>query len=64
MAAGHGPGLFGKLPAKGDFLARDLPPVVLQAWEGWLQTVMATSRDRLGPAWADRWPTGRFPPRP
>jgi type VI secretion system protein ImpM len=57
VAAGRGPGLFGKLPAKGDFLTRDLPPVVLQAWEGWLQTVMSTSRDRLGPAWAERWRT-------
>lgn len=63
MVGGRGPGLFGKLPAKGDFVTRDLPPVVLQAWEGWLQAVMATSRDRLGPAWAGVWrsaPVWRF----
>lgn len=59
----EGPGLFGKLPAKGDFLTRGLPPLVLQAWEGWLQTVLAASRDRLGPVWGERWrqmPVWRF----
>lgn len=62
MSAGR-PGLFGKLPAKGDFLTRDLPAPVLQAFEGWLQQVMACARNDAGPHWQGAWaaaPVWRF----
>lgn len=44
-------GLFGKLPAKRDFVAFDLPSGVLRPWESWLQGAMATSRHVLGADW-------------
>ncbi|MGL4325249.1 MAG: type VI secretion system-associated protein TagF [Beijerinckiaceae bacterium] len=44
-------GLFGKLPAKRDFIALDLPQKVLLPWESWLQQVVAESRQTLGTAW-------------
>lgn len=44
-------GLFGKLPAKRDFVAFDLPSAVLQPWEAWLQGVVASSRHVLGADW-------------
>lgn len=62
MSAGR-PGLFGKLPAKGDFLTRDLPAPVLQAFEGWLQQVIAGARNDAGPHWQGAWaaaPIWRF----
>lgn len=44
-------GLFGKLPAKRDFVAFDLPPAVLRPWETWLQGAVAGSRHGLGADW-------------
>ncbi|MCZ0738689.1 type VI secretion system-associated protein TagF, partial [Phreatobacter sp. AB_2022a] len=44
-------GLFGKLPAKRDFVAFDLPSAVLRPWETWLQGAMAASRHVLGADW-------------
>lgn len=43
--------LFGKLPAKRDFVARGVPNVVLERIEPWLQEAMAQSRETLGEAW-------------
>lgn len=44
-------GLFGKLPAYGDFLQRDLPGEFVDAWDGWLQRVIVGSREQLGEQW-------------
>jgi type VI secretion system protein ImpM len=44
-------GLFGKLPAKRDFVAASAPRRFLEIWEGWLQAGVATSRQMLGEAW-------------
>jgi type VI secretion system protein ImpM len=43
--------VFGKLPAKRDFVAIDWPSSVLRPWETWLQGVVASSRQGLGVAW-------------
>ena len=56
-------GLFGKLPAKRDFIATMAPRRFLDAWEPWLQTSLAASRYTLGASWGDyynRAPLWRF----
>jgi type VI secretion system protein ImpM len=56
-------GLFGKLPAKRDFVAANAPRRFLEVWESWLQASVATSRQMLGAAWAEaynRAPIWRF----
>ena len=56
-------GLFGKLPAKRDFVAVGASRRFLEAWEPWLQAGMATSRQSLGAGWTDiynRAPIWRF----
>ncbi|MEM7694512.1 MAG: type VI secretion system-associated protein TagF [Pseudomonadota bacterium] len=55
--------LFGKVPARRDFVARDLPSSVLEPLERWLQHGVAQSRDTLGNAWMDAYlaaPLWRF----
>ena len=44
-------GLFGKLPAKRDFIALFAPRAFLNAWEPWMQASMSASRQSLGDAW-------------
>lgn len=44
-------GLYGKLPARGDFVTFGLPRSFVEPWDGWLQTAVAASRDRLGADW-------------
>jgi type VI secretion system protein ImpM len=57
-------GLFGKLPAHGDFVRRGLPGSFCEPWDAWLQRGMDTSRAALGDdAWAALWdaaPAWRF----
>ncbi len=56
-------GLFGKLPAKRDFVATNAPPRFLEAWEPWLQASVASSKQMLGAAWSEvynRAPIWRF----
>jgi type VI secretion system protein ImpM len=43
--------LFGKLPAKRDFIAVGAPREFLNAWEPWLQSAISSSRDELGKNW-------------
>ena len=43
--------LFGKLPAKRDFIALFAPRAFLNAWEPWMQASMSASRQSLGDAW-------------
>ena len=44
-------GLFGKLPAKRDFIAPGVPREVLAVFEPWLQSSLAASRYALGGRW-------------
>lgn len=65
-------GLYGKLPAHGDFVRRGLPDGFLGPWDGWLQAGIAEARDALGdgfpaawaaaPAWCFRLPAGACGP--
>jgi type VI secretion system protein ImpM len=41
-------GLFGKLPARRDFIAHAVPRGFLRAWESWLEKSMSDGRTRLG----------------
>jgi type VI secretion system protein ImpM len=45
-------GLYGKLPALGDFVSRRLPEPFVSAWDGWLAGVVAGVRQQA----AERWP--------
>ncbi|WNJ88315.1 type VI secretion system-associated protein TagF [Bosea sp. 685] len=45
--------LFGKLPAKRDFIAVNMPRELLRFWEIWLQGGMAASIQALGPGWKE-----------
>ena len=56
-------GLHGKLPARGDFLTRRLDAEFAEAWDGWLQRVLASSREALGAGWLESFlsaPVWRF----
>lgn len=50
-------GFYGKLPAKGDFLHRNLPRDFVDAWDEWLQAGMNASRQALGEAWLQTYLT-------
>lgn len=56
-------GLFGKLPAKRDFISVAAPREFLTPWERWLQGGLSASRARLGADWQEaflRAPIWRF----
>jgi type VI secretion system protein ImpM len=44
-------GLFGKLPAKRDFIALFVPRALLDVWEPWMQAAMSGSREMLKERW-------------
>jgi type VI secretion system protein ImpM len=46
-------GLFGKLPAKRDFVAVATSRAFLNVWEPWLQGGLSASRMRLGAGWQE-----------
>ncbi len=46
-------GLFGKLPAHGDFVQRNLPGNFVEIWDDWLQHYIAASQEQLGEQWLD-----------
>lgn len=55
--------LYGKLPAKRDFIAPGVPRGFLNAWEPWIQSGLAASRLNLGTDWTEvylRAPIWRF----
>lgn len=55
--------LFGKLPARRDFIARNVPGPVLEVVEPWLQESLAQSRESLGKGWLELYlaaPMWRF----
>ena len=56
-------GLYGKVPAHGDFVRRGLPTSFVGPWDDWLQRGMAAARDRFGDHWPQAWdaaPCWRF----
>ena len=56
-------GLYGKLPARGDFVRLGLPGDFVTAWDDWLAGAIAASRDRMGEAWLPAYleaPVWRF----
>jgi type VI secretion system protein ImpM len=55
--AAMAPGFFGKLPARGDFLARRVPTGVSAAWEEWLASLVTAAKVALGNRWPDDWLT-------
>ena len=50
-----GAGLFGKLPAKRDFVAANAPRQFLETWEPWLQAGVATSKQALAGGWVESY---------
>jgi type VI secretion system protein ImpM len=48
-------GLFGKLPAKRDFIGMNASRRFLEAWEPWLQASVAMSKQMLGDAWVETY---------
>lgn len=59
----NGIGVFGKLPARGDFVAQGLPPFFTEAWHGWLVRGLAGARLVLGARLFEVWrvaPAWRF----
>jgi len=44
-------GIFGKLPARGDFVRTGLPRDFVDAWDAWLSLVMAATQEQAGEAW-------------
>jgi type VI secretion system protein ImpM len=48
-------GLFGKLPAKRDFVAANAPRRFLETWEPWLQSGVAMSKLTIAAAWVESY---------
>jgi len=46
-------GLFGKLPAHGDFIYRDLPTNFINTWDSWLQGFIGCSQEQMGESWLE-----------
>lgn len=46
-------GLFGKLPAHGDFIYRNLPTNFINSWDTWLQGFIGSSQEQIGQSWLD-----------
>lgn len=56
-------GLYGKMPAHGDFVRRALPGSFIVPWDAWLAAGITAARDRLGDGFAAVWdvaPAWRF----
>jgi protein phosphatase/serine/threonine-protein phosphatase Stp1 len=56
-------GVFGKLPAHGDFVRRGLPQSFVGPWDAWLQAGIGVARGALGEAFEPSWaatPAWRF----
>ena len=47
------PGVYGKLPAHGDFIQRNLPTAFVKQWDLWLQNFVAGAKDKIGADWLD-----------
>jgi type VI secretion system protein ImpM len=56
-------GCHGKIPSRGDFIRCGLSRAFLDAWDAWLQRMLAASRSALGEDWLPAWleaPIWRF----
>jgi type VI secretion system protein ImpM len=56
-------GLFGKLPARGDFVRENLPRDFTDSWDGWWQRGLAETQERWRDDWQAAWleaPVWRF----
>lgn len=56
-------GCYGKIPALGDFLSRNLPAAFVEAWDSWLRRAMAACARGGDDGWSDRYlsaPIWRF----
>lgn len=53
MSTDSQPGLYGKLPAYGDFLMRNLPGDFIQIWDEWMQNYVSGSKQQIGEGWLD-----------
>ena len=47
------PGIYGKVPARGDFVSRRLDSDFIGGWDAWLREVMSQSRKALGARWLE-----------
>jgi len=62
-ATAEGPGLYGKISTKGDFVTRRLARDFVQPWDSWLQAAIPHSRKALGDTWLQAYlnaPIWRF----
>src|SRR4051794_39978953 len=57
MTDAAAPGFFGKIPSRGDFLSRRIPPAVAASWENWLQELTLGVRETGERGWQDAWLT-------
>lgn len=48
-------GCYGKVPALGDFLSRNLPAAFVEAWDGWLRRVMGACSRTGGEDWSEAY---------
>lgn len=46
-------GVYGKLPAHGDFIQRNLSPAFIRQWDPWLQHFVAGAKEKIGEDWLD-----------
>lgn len=51
MSADMQPGLYGKLPAYGDFISRNLSSSFITPWDEWLQHFISGSQEQIGEDW-------------
>lgn len=47
------PGLYGKIPVRGDFVTRRLKTGFVDTWDKWLQKAITVSKAQLGDHWLD-----------
>lgn len=50
-------GVYGKLPAHGDFIQRNLSSSFIAPWDEWLQHFIAGTKEQLGADWLDMYLT-------
>ena len=53
VSGDEAPGVYGKLPARGDFITRRLGRAFINAWDDWLQQAILASQTALGARWLD-----------
>ena len=56
-------GIFGKLPAKRDYVMNGMPPELMEVLDPWLQSAVAQSRNDMGQGWLQTYlasPIWRF----